>query len=61
VAKLSKRDQKRFDALRKADQALYELWKQSEVDSNEMRCINRLQVEYIHPAIRGFEAAEKGR
>jgi hypothetical protein len=55
AAPLSERDRKRLEALREADEALYRLWKQSEVNSQEMAAINALQEKFIHPAIREME------
>ena len=49
--KLDARTQKRLYTLRAADEALYELWKQSEFGSAEMLAISSLQHKFIHPAI----------
>lgn len=53
---MNSRDRKRFAALVNADNALYELWKQSEMGSEEMFAINALQKIYIQPSIRQLKA-----
>lgn len=53
--KLSPRDAARLKALQAADKALYELWKQSDIYSQEMYAINNLQKKFIHPAIKKLE------
>jgi len=50
------RDRKRLEALKNADLAMYKLWKQSEVYSDESVAINRFQRQFIHPAIDALEA-----
>ena len=56
MSKKLQRHKKRLAVLRAADQALYSLWRQSEVGSEEYHAINTLQTKYIHPAIRKLEA-----
>jgi hypothetical protein len=53
---MNSRDRKRFAALVKADKALYELWKQSELGGEEMYAINALQKMYIQPSIHQLKA-----
>jgi hypothetical protein len=55
---LAARTRKRLEALQKADLALYELWKQSEINSDEMVAINNLQKKFIQPGILAI--TEKG-
>jgi hypothetical protein len=56
---INARTKKRLNALRKADEALYELWKQSEVNSEEMAAINRLQIAFVQPAIIEIERSSR--
>jgi len=58
---MDKRTKKRYNALTLADNALYELWKQSEVNSPEMAAINHLQKNYIHPALRAIRKEAEQR
>lgn len=42
-------------ALKEADYALYKLWRRTQVDTEQMHLINRLQKDFIHPAIETLE------
>ena len=53
--KFDYRDRKKYEALNRADEALYQLWKHCEVDSELSDAVNTLQHKFIHPAIREME------
>ena len=57
---LNKRDRQRLKALRVADEALYELWKQCYIGEGLFNEVSKLQLEYIHPEIRKLTERKGG-
>lgn len=52
---MTKSDKKLLECLRRADEALYRLWKELPLIGEFNNALNRLQKEYIHPEIKRIQ------
>jgi hypothetical protein len=54
---VSKRDQQYLDRLRAADEACYQLWRQTEINSPLFHAVSKFQTEELHPEIKRLDSS----